>query len=202
MKGNSIMKKPILIILLLIVFSGEAIAAESVRPCQKYSEFDEFVRNVVKKKIAIERSYKIETDESFILAPNHAVRLDFKENPAGAAEFIFFYNDEYERVDIIYRCTDDTEEEYNSTSLRPEKLRDYRGICATGAAKYLNIFCECKFKDGKAFVKFRTTLSLSEKDRGENSPSRLLRRIMLSDRGRARIRMSLSRATGRTKPWL
>lgn len=153
------MKKLILMVLLLVVFSGESAIGE-------IQDFQEFVKDV-KKKIVIERSYKIETEENLVLAPGQAAHLDFENNPSGVKEFIFFYETKSEKVYVIYRCTDDTEEEYNATSLRPEKLKDHRGISATGAATYLNIFSGCTFKDDKAFVNFRTTLSLSEKDRDE-----------------------------------
>jgi hypothetical protein len=51
--------------------------------------------------------------------------------------------------------------------LHPEILKDYRGIAATGAAQHLNIFSECSFEEDKALVKFRTTMSLTEKDQDE-----------------------------------
>lgn len=148
------MKKLIIIIVFLGIFCVESAIGE-------IQDFQEFAKDV-KKKIVIERSYKIETEENLVLAPGQAAHLDFENNSSGVKEFIFFYETKSEKVYVIYRCTDDTEEEYNATSLRPEKLKDYRGISATGAATYLNIFSECKFKGGKAFVKFRTELPSKE----------------------------------------
>ncbi|MHC4623730.1 MAG: transglutaminase-like domain-containing protein [Planctomycetota bacterium] len=159
------MKRLLLTALLLVVFSGELTSRERKRLWHSDEERIEFIQNAKKRSI-IKRSYKIETAEELVLKPGQSAHLDFEDNPAGVKEFIFFYNDEQARVHIIHGCTDEAEEGYNWTSLRPERLRDHRGICATGK-KYLNIFSECKFKYGKAFVKFRTTLSLSEKDREE-----------------------------------
>lgn len=155
------MKKLILITLLLIVFSYEPAAGKApTLPYHGLEEFIEFVRNV-KKKIAIERSYRIETEQELVLAPGQAAHLDFRDNPAGVAEFIFFYDDE--AVHIIYRCTDDTEKQYNSTWLHSERLKDFRGIHAAGAATYLKIFTEWEPKDKQAILKFRTELP-SEQD--------------------------------------
>ena len=160
-KGNSIMKKLIFITLLLVVFLAESAAGKlPPLPYRNLEEFVEFVQNV-KKKITIERSYKIETEESFVLALGQAARFDFKDNPAGVAEFIFFYDDEV--VHIIYRWTDD-KDKYNSTCLYSKRLKDFRSIKARRAATYLKCFSEWEPKDGQAFVKFRTELP-SEKDR-------------------------------------
>jgi hypothetical protein len=162
MKGNPIMKKLILTTLLFVVFSWEPAAGKpQTLPYQGLEESIEFVRNA-KKKIAVERSYQIETEQELVLAPGQAARLNFKDNPAGVAEFIFFYHDE--AVHIIYRCTDDTERQYNTAWLHSERLKDFRGINATGAATYLNTFTEWERKDKQAFVKFRTELP-SEKQR-------------------------------------
>lgn len=156
------MKKVIFITLLLVVFSWEPAAGKpQTLPYQGLEEFIEFVRNV-KKKIVIECSYQIETKEELILTPGQAARLNFKDNPAGVAEFIFFYKDE--AVHIIYRCTDDTEKQYNSTWLHSERLKDSRWINATGTATYLKIFSEWERKDEQAFVRFYTELP-SEKER-------------------------------------
>jgi hypothetical protein len=144
------MRKIVLITLLLVIFSGKLAIGDD-------QDFREFVRDV-KKKIIIERSYKIGTEEELVLAPGQAAHLDFKDNPAGVAEFIFFYNNEHERVHIIYRCTDDTERQYNSTSLTLQRMKDFRGIGATGADTYLKCFTELEPKNGQSFVKFRTEL--------------------------------------------
>lgn len=151
------MKKLILITLLLVVFLGESVIG-------KTQDFQEFVRNV-KKKIIVERSYQIGTEENLVLAQGQAARLDLEDNPTGIKEFIFFYNNEIVR--IIYRYTDGTKKEYTETRLYLEKKKDFRGIRATGAAKLLHLFYEFEPKDDKAFVKFRTTESLSETDREE-----------------------------------
>ncbi len=159
------MKIPIsiFITLLFVVFSVESIAAESVQPYHGHSEFKKFVRDVVKKNIVIERSYKIETDESFVLAPGQAARLDFEDNPASVAEFIFFYGDE--TVHIIYSYIAGTKEEYEGTDCHLERRRGYRSIYATRGAPLLHFFYELEPKGGKALVNFRTTLSLSEEDK-------------------------------------
>jgi hypothetical protein len=133
------MKKVIFITVLLVVFSGESVIGND-------QDFQEFVQNV-KKKIIVEHSYKIGTEENLVLGPGQAARLDFKDNPAGVAEFMFFCNEELDRIRVIYRCTDDAEQDYTGTSLRLERLKDYRGVCATGAAKYLHIFSAWKPKD-------------------------------------------------------
>ena len=68
------MKKLIFITLLLVAFSGKPAIGE-------IQDFQEFVRNV-KKKITIERSYKIGIEEELVLVPGQAARLDFTDNPA------------------------------------------------------------------------------------------------------------------------
>ena len=155
------MKKLIFITLLLVILSGELATGKTVRPQDSYEEYYEFVRDV-KKTITIERSHKIGTEEDLVLEPGQAARLDFEANPSGVKEFIIFYDDEI--VHLIYRCTDETEKEYQGTWLEPKRKKSYRGTRATGATTWLWLFYEFEPKGGKAFVKFRTTLSLSEKD--------------------------------------
>jgi hypothetical protein len=142
------MKKVMFVTLLLVVLSGQPVIGSN-------QDFQEFVQTV-KQKIIVERSYKIGTEENLVLASGQAARLDFKDNPAGVAEFIFFYKDQ--AVHIFYRCTDDKEKQYNSTSLHQERLKDSRWINAKGAATYLMIFTEWEPKGEQAFVKFRTEL--------------------------------------------
>ena len=162
------MKKLIFLTLLFATLSVEPASGGSVRPQGSYENYNLFVQDV-KKIITIERPYKIETEESFALASGQTARLDFEANPAGIVEFIFFCNHEFEKVHIIYRCTDDEENDYAGTSLRPEKLKDFRVVGISGAEKFLNIFSAWKPEDGKAFIKFRTTMSLSEEDQEEIS---------------------------------
>jgi len=152
------MKKLILITLLLVVLLGESIIGET-------QDFQEFVKDIVKKKIVIERSYKIETKESFVLTPGQAARLNFRDNPAGVAEIIFFYDNE--TVHLLFGYTYDTEKKYDGTELNLERKKSFRGIYASRAAQPLWIFYGFEPKDGKAFVKFRATESLSEKDQQE-----------------------------------
>jgi transglutaminase-like putative cysteine protease len=159
--GDSVMKKPIVIAMLLVVFSGELTSGEQVRAEQTCEDYAKFVQHV-KKTIAIERSYRVESEESFVLAPGQAARLDFEDNPSGVKEFILFYNGE--KVHLIYRYTDDTEKQYQGTWLSLENPKAYRSTRASGATTWLHLFYEFKLKDGKAFLKFRTTRSLSEKD--------------------------------------
>jgi hypothetical protein len=134
---------------------GKAWGILTKVPYNGLEEFAEFVHNV-KKKIVIERSYKIETKDELILTPGQAAHLEFEENPAGVKEFIFFYNEN--TVHIIYRCTDDTEKQYSSSNLTLEKLKDFRGIHATGAKTYLKCYTEWEPKNGQAFIKFHTEL--------------------------------------------
>jgi hypothetical protein len=156
------MKRLVLTALLLVVFSGEPTAGEAV-PWPR-GGFDEYVQNVIKNKIIIERSCKTGTEENLVLAPGQAARLSLEDNPASVAECIFYYYDGV--VHLIYCYTDDTED-YQGTSLYSEKPKAYRCTRASGAATWLHLFYEFNPKDGKAFVKFRTTLSLSKKDREE-----------------------------------
>lgn len=158
------MKKLIFVTLLLIVFLGKPTSGESVRPRHTYEDYDKFVQDV-KKTIVIEHSYKDGTEENLVLAPGQAARLDLKDNPAGVKEFIFFYDDEM--VDLIWRYIGDAEEKYTGTELNLEKPKSFRGIHATKDVPVLWLFYEFEPKDGKAFVKFRTTLSLSEKEQQE-----------------------------------
>jgi hypothetical protein len=154
------MKKLILITLLFSVLLGESAACKAV----PYDDLAEFLRNAVRKNIIIERSYQIETEEELVLMPGQAASLDFNDNPAGVKEFIFFHDDEM--VHIIYGCTDDTEKEYNSTHLDSGRVRDFRGISASGAATYLECFTEWEPEDKQAFVvKFRTELPSEEEQR-------------------------------------
>jgi hypothetical protein len=153
------MKKVTFATLLFIVLSGQLIIGSD-------QDFQEFVQTV-KKKIIVERSYKVGTEENLVLAPGQAARLDFKDNSAGVAEFLFFCNEELNGIHVIYRCTDNAEQDYTGTLLHLERFKDYRIVCAAGASKYLHIFSAWKPKDGIAFVKFHTTISLSEKDRQE-----------------------------------
>ncbi|UCC22026.1 MAG: transglutaminase domain-containing protein [Planctomycetota bacterium] len=148
------MKKLTIITLLLVVFSYK-LAAEQAQ------DFAEFVRNV-KKKITIERSYKIETEEELVLAPGQAARLNFMNNPAGVAEIIFFYDNE--TVHFIFGYTYDTEKKYDGTELNSERKKSFRGISASRAAPPLWIFYGFEPKDDKASVNFRATESFSEKD--------------------------------------
>lgn len=169
------MKKLIFITLLLIVFSGKLTSAKTVRPRHTYDNFTDFVKDI-KKTIIIERSYKVGTEENLILAAGQAARLDFKDNPSGVKEFIFFYNDGDKTVHLIYRYTNDTEKKYQGTRLYLEKKKDFRGTRATRDVPWLWLFYEFEPKDGKAFVKFRTTLSLSEKDREQIKMIKEIRR--------------------------
>ncbi len=150
--------KLIFITLLFVLCLGVLGIAET-------QDFPEFVRDVVKKNIVIERSYKIETEESFVLTAGQGARLDFEDNPAGVAEFIFFYD--HETVHIIYRYIGGAKEEYEGTDCRLEKRKSYRSIYATRGAPLLHFFYELEPKNGKAVVRFRSTLSLSEKDRDQ-----------------------------------
>lgn len=148
------MKRLIFIILLSVCFSGELVMSET-------RDFQEFVRNV-KKNITIERSYKVGTQENLVLAQNQAARLDFEHNPSGVKEFLFFYDDE--TVHLIYRYTNDTEEKYQGTWLNLENKKSFRGTREKDEMPWLWLFYEFEPKDGKAFINFRTTLSLSEED--------------------------------------
>jgi len=155
------MKKIILITLLLVVFFRQTTLGKPVRPQDTYENFIDFVQDV-KKTITIERSYKIETEEELVLAPGQAARLNFKDNPAGVAEIIFFCDNE--TVHLIFGYTYDTEKKYDGTELNLERKKSFRGIYASRAAQPLWVFYGFEPKDGKAFVKFRATESLSEKD--------------------------------------
>ncbi|HUS72602.1 MAG TPA: S41 family peptidase [Sedimentisphaerales bacterium] len=158
------MKKLIFVTLLLIVFLGKPTSGESVRPQHTYEKFTDFVQDV-KKTITIERSYRIETAEKLVLAPGQAALLDFKDNPSGVKEFILFYDDE--TVYLIYRYTGDTEKEYQGTRLYLEQKKNFRGTRATRDVPWLWLFYEFEPKDGKAFVRFRTTEQLTEKDQDQ-----------------------------------
>jgi C-terminal processing protease CtpA/Prc len=154
------MKKLIIITLLVAVFSGELAASKSRGPYPTDEELIELIQNV-----KVERSYLVGTEEELVLTPGQAIRLNFKNDPAGVKDFIFFYNNKYKTVYIYYRYTNDTEKEYQGTRLYLEKKKDFRGISATRDMPGLHLFYEYEPKDGKAFVKFRTTEQLSEKDR-------------------------------------
>ena len=154
------MKKVILITLLIAVYSGEPASGQSRGPYHTDEEIIELIQNV-----KMERSYLVGTEEELILTPGQAIRLNFKDNSAGVKDFIFFYNNKYKTVYIYYRYTNDTEKEYQGTRLYLEKKKDYRAISLTRAKQLLSLFYEFEPKDNKAFVKFRTTLSLTEKDR-------------------------------------
>ena len=67
---------------MLIIVSGEAAASKPSLPYNGKEELVEFVRDIKKKKIIIERSYKIETEENLVLAPGQAASLDFEDNAA------------------------------------------------------------------------------------------------------------------------
>ena len=155
------MKKIILITLMLTAFSTKPTSALPVKPRESYENFTDFVKDV-KKTITIERSHKIGTEENLVLRPGQAAHLDFEANPSGVKEFIIFYDDQI--VYLSYRYTNDTEEDYQGTWLEPERKKSYRGTRETDEGPWLWLFYEFESKDGKAFVKFRTTLSLSEKD--------------------------------------
>ena len=159
------MKKLLFItVLLFVVFIVEPISGKPVRPRHTYDNFADFIRDI-KKTIAFERSHKIGTEENLVLESGQAARLDFEGNPAQVKEFILFYNGE--KLHLIYRYTDDTEKEFQGTWLDSEKPESYRSTRASGATTWLHLFYEFEPKDGKTFVKFRTTLSLSEKDRDQ-----------------------------------
>ncbi len=158
------MKKMILMILMLIAFSTKSASAQSVKPRHSYEDFADFVQDV-KKTIAIEHSYKIGFEDNIVLAPGQAAHLDFEDNPAGIVEFIIFYDGT--TVRLIYRHTDDAEDKYTGTSLTQDRKKAYRAMHARGAPKCLHYFYEFKTKEGKAYIKFRTTLTLSEKDQQE-----------------------------------
>ncbi len=192
LKGNIIMKRVILIALLFDIFCLESAICKPQLPYHSHKEFIDFVQNI-KKKITTEHSYQIETVEELVLGQGQAARLDFKDNPAGVAEFILFYKDEL--VHIIYRCTDETDQEYNSTSLHSERLKDFRGINATGATTYLEIYTECEFKNGKAFVKFRTELPSKEELEKIKSRTKKIRkqRETTIDEVVSRLRETLSK---------
>ncbi|HUW19583.1 MAG TPA: S41 family peptidase [Sedimentisphaerales bacterium] len=152
----------IAITLSLAVLSVEPTLAKPVRPQHSYEDYSKFVQDV-KKTIIIERSYRIGTEQNLVLAPGRAARLDFEDNPSGVKEFIFFYNDE--TVYLAYRYSKDTEKQYQGTRLCPEKKKSFRGTRETKEGPWLWLFYEFEPKDGKAFVKFRATEQLSEKDR-------------------------------------
>ncbi len=128
-------------------------------PYQNLEEFLEFVRHV-KKKITIERTYKINTKEELALAPDQAARLSFQDNPAGVAEFLFLYDGN--AVHVIYRAADDTERQYSSTWLNAERMKDSRGVYATGATTYLKCSTEWEPEEGHALIRFRTDLPLEQ----------------------------------------
>lgn len=159
------MKKLILIALMLIGSSWDVAEGKRAQRYHSLEEFIEFVHDLKNTQTTIKRSYQVETTIELVLARGQAAHLDFKDNPSGVAEFIFFYDGEYEEVHVIYRCTDDTEKQYNSTSLDSERLRDSRWICASGAPP-LKCFTEWEQKAEQACVKFRTE-RLSEEDRQE-----------------------------------
>ncbi len=143
--------------LILVVSSAVSASGNSVRPVETYDNFNDFVKDV-KKAIAIERSYKIETEESFDLKPGQAARFDFIDNPAGVVEFIFFYDNASSEVHVIYRFTDDAADEYDGTTLSQKRLKDYRVVNAPGAEKYLEVFSSLTPDDGKAILNFRAAL--------------------------------------------
>ncbi|MHC5061623.1 MAG: S41 family peptidase [Planctomycetota bacterium] len=182
------MKKTILMTLILIVFSCESISGQSVRPRDSYEEYYEFVRDV-KRTITIERSHKIGTEEEMVLEPGQAARLNFEANPSGVKEFILFYDDDI--VNLAYCYTNDTEEDYQVTSLEPERKKAFRGTSETDEGPWLWLFYEYEPKDGKAFVKFRTTLELSEKDEEQMEEIEKHRKAM---RRQDRIDMKFRRA--------
>jgi len=157
------MKKLIFITLILVFFFGKPTSGKSVRQHQTYEDYNEFVKDV-KKTIIIERPYKIGTEENLVLAPGQAARLDFEDKAAAIKEFIFYYDGKI--VHLILRDADDANGKYRGIELYPEKPKSYRSIYATGAP-LIHVFYGFKPEDDKAFVKFRTTMSLSEKDREE-----------------------------------
>jgi len=153
------MKKLIFITLLFAAFSTKPTSAQTVKSRHTYENYDEFVRDV-KKTIEFERLHKIGTEENIVLEQGQSVHLDFEDNPAGIVEFIIFYDGTIVR--LSYRHTD--KDKYTGTSITPERKKAYR---AMGGAKSLHYFYEFEPKDNKAFVKFRTTLTLSEKDQDQ-----------------------------------
>ncbi|MHC4739994.1 MAG: S41 family peptidase, partial [Planctomycetota bacterium] len=157
------MKKLTIITLLLAAIPLEPTSGQAVRPRHTYENYDEFVQDV-KKTITIERFYKVGTEENIVLEQSQAVRLDFEDNPAGVEEFIFFYNNEERILQLIYRCVGDAKDDYTGTWLDLERKKSYRGTRSTESTTWLWLFYEYEPKDNKAFLKFRSTLSLSDKD--------------------------------------
>ncbi|MHC4758700.1 MAG: S41 family peptidase, partial [Planctomycetota bacterium] len=153
------MKKMILIILLLTAFSTKPTSAQPVKPRESYGNFTDFVKDV-KKTIEFKRLHKIGSEENIVLEQGQSVHLDFEDNPAGIVEFIIFYDGTIVR--LIYRHTD--KDKYIGTSITPERKKAYRLM---GVSKGLHYFYEYESKNNKAFIKFRTTVSLSEKDQQE-----------------------------------
>ncbi len=156
------MKKLIIITLLFAAFSGQPAAGKSRGPYPTHEELIELIQNV-----KVERSYLVGTEEELVLIPSQVIRLNFKDNPTGVKDFIFFYNNKYKTVYLYYRYTNDTEKEYQGTRLYLEKKKDFRGIRETDEGPWLRLFYEYEPKDGKAFVKFRTTEKLTEKDQNQ-----------------------------------
>ena len=137
----------VIVVVILFITNFLNISIGEARDFQQYVE-------EIKDKVVIERSYVIETEENLTLSPGEAARLAFAENITGVAEFIFFCHDDYERVEVIYRCTDKTS--YQGTELNRNKLMDYRVVRASGSPKHLNIFSAWEPLDGKAIISFRT----------------------------------------------
>lgn len=157
------MKKMILITLILTAFSVNTASAQSVKSRRSYGSFPDFVMEV-KKTIVSKRLHKVGTQEDMIIEPDQAVLLELENNPAQVKEFIIFYSEQENAVHLIYRYTDDTENDYQGTTLIPEYTMSYRGTRSEEATTWLWLFYEYEPKGGKALVKFRTTLSLSETD--------------------------------------
>ncbi|MCK4751805.1 MAG: transglutaminase domain-containing protein [Planctomycetes bacterium] len=158
---NSTIKKPILVILLLAIFSGELTAGKSQRLYPTHEELIKFIQNTVK----VELLYKIGIEKEVVITPGQMIRLNFEDNPARVKDFIFFYNDEHKTVYIYYRYVGDTEKKYHGVELHLESRKCYRSIYAARGMPLLHLFYELEPKEDKPVVRFRTTMSLSEKDR-------------------------------------
>jgi len=157
------MKIVVFSILMSAIALTESVAGDITLPYSNHAEFLEFIGHV-KARINGERLYQADTEERIVLTSGQAMRLDFRDNPAGVAEFIFFYDAGL--VHIVYRCTDDTETEYNSTCLHAERHKDSRGINASGAKTYLKTLTKWEQQEEQALIAFHTELPSAQEQQG------------------------------------
>jgi hypothetical protein len=103
-----------------------------------------------REKVKVTRSYEVGTTANFVLAQDEAALLEFKENPAGVEEYLFWYDGE--KVHIFSTRAGKDEGEHTYMTLK--RRWDYQ----IKGARDLSWVAECNSswepRDGKAAVSF------------------------------------------------